>query len=95
MDDGFYSGPSSNPVTRPLGTEVELFNANFVSDSTAHFTSTSVPAGGVSFDSGISKYGGTFHFLPNVEGTWSYMDLVGGVSGRVIVSGPVPGGWCP
>jgi hypothetical protein len=96
MDDGFYLGPIYGPATVKLGTLVEWQNANQVPDYTAHIRSTAVPPGGAAFDSGVLQGAENFRFVPNVEGTWAYVDSVSGVTGRLIVAGLVPEGrWCP
>lgn len=42
--------------------------------STIHtVTSSSVPEGGASFDSGTMSPGATFRFAPQVEGTWTFL----------------------
>ena len=47
----------------------------------SQIVSTSVPAGGKSFDSGIIYPGQTFQFIPGVTGTWTFIDKRNGGSG--------------
>ena len=52
---------------------------------TARVKTTSVPAGGEAFDSGILHPGETFAFTPRAAGTWEFTDVINGGSGLLIV----------
>jgi hypothetical protein len=52
---------------------------------TARIASTSTPAGGDSFDSGSLNSGELFHFVPDVAGTWEFVDAVSGAKGAFTV----------
>jgi dipeptidyl aminopeptidase/acylaminoacyl peptidase len=81
---GLYLGtePASDLVVRVGGT-VEWLNRSLVEPYTSHIVSTSHPPGGLPFDSGELGSGDTFSFVPNVEGTWTYMDAVNGLTGML------------
>ena len=64
-----------------LGMAVEFLN----NMPTAHFISTSTPPGGESFNSGVLNENERFKFVPNVQGTWEYIDNVSGVAGSFTV----------
>lgn len=79
-----YGEPPSSHVTVPVGASVEFL----VSSETAHVVSTSTPPGGEAFDSGmltktVLVTEPMFGFVPNVPGTWEFVDLVGGTTGTV------------
>lgn len=75
----FFGPDSSSDVTVPIGTPVEWMN-DF---ETAQITSTSVPPGGAAFDSGELSQGEWFEFVPEVAGTWEYIDQVSGAAGTL------------
>jgi plastocyanin len=56
-------------ITIKLGDTVEWVNRDGVSHTA---TSTSTPAGGASFDSGLMGNSDSFSFTPSVTGTWVY-----------------------
>ena len=89
FSDSAFIGPdnSHSPVV-PVGTRVEFQ----IFAETARIVSTSSPPGGVSFDSGILDGNGVaydpendplFGFVPNVPGTWTFVDQVSGSTGSV------------
>jgi hypothetical protein len=55
---------------------------------TARVVSTLEPPGGTPFDSGILRPGQPFTFVPNVVGTWEFIDELNGGSGRLTVEAP-------
>lgn len=70
MQNVAFVGPSGgDAVTVTVGTPVEWVNLDNVQHTA---TSTSVPAGGAAFDSGLLGNGDRFRFTPQVEGTWVY-----------------------
>lgn len=71
--------PTPDPI--PPGMGVEFWNAQ----PAAHLISTSVPSGGTSFDSGPLGEGEVFGFVPEVTGTWEYVDRISGLTGRFSV----------
>lgn len=78
----YFRGPGSTPVvTVPLGTTVEFRN----DASAARIASTSVPTGGAPFDSGEMDQGERFAFVPQVVGTWEFVDEISGATGRLEV----------
>jgi hypothetical protein len=86
VSEGRFRGPYDNPdVAVPVGTRVEFPIVN----PTAHIVSTSSPPGGVSFDSGPlesdwrSAEKEWFGFVPNVVGTWTFVDQITGATGTV------------
>jgi hypothetical protein len=48
--------------------------------------STSTPSGGMAFDSGDLTSLETFQFVPNVAGTWNFVDEVSGAEGSLTAS---------
>jgi hypothetical protein len=64
-----------------LGMAVEFLN----NMSGAHIVSTSTPPGGEPFDSGMLNEDERFQFVPNVQGTWEYVDKVSGITGSFTV----------
>ena len=71
------------------GTRVGLRYADYLSYAcTARFKSTSVPAGGTPFDSGVIHAGDMFEFKPDAVGTWTFTDAINGGSGTLIVRPP-------
>jgi len=72
-----------------VGTRVGIRYADYLSYAcTARFKSTSVPAGGTPFDSGVIHAGDTFEFKPDVVGNWTFTDVINGGSGTLIVRPP-------
>jgi Tol biopolymer transport system component len=63
----------------PVGGVVEFWNR----ESTARIVSTSSPAGGASFDSGPLQRDERFRFVPDVAGTWEFVDEVSGAKGTL------------
>jgi hypothetical protein len=51
----------------------------------AHITSSSTPPGGASFDSGPMGPGKRLHFVPDVAGTWKFVDRLSGTEGAFTV----------
>lgn len=79
--DWFPAGFYPSGVTVPVGARVEFVNWFPM----ARITSTSVPTGGVPFDSGTLAYEGRFQFVPGVAGTWGFTDQVSGLTGSLTV----------
>lgn len=90
VDDGFYRGQNFVvQVVVGAGTGVEWVNANQVFPHTMRIVSTSEPPGGHSFDSGILQpQAEDFRFVPNVPGTWEYMDAISGTTSKIIARPP-------
>jgi Tol biopolymer transport system component len=63
----------------PVGGVVEFWNG----ESTARIASTSSPAGAASFDSGPLQRDERFRFVPDVAGTWEFVDEVSGATGTL------------
>lgn len=77
-----FLGPEyTAEVKVSTGATVEWWNQ----ESSARITSTSAPAGGGSFDSGLLGPGERFQFVPDVAGTWDYVDQVSGAQGTLTV----------
>jgi hypothetical protein len=76
---GFFGPDHSSDVTAPVGATVEWVN-HFES---ARIVSTSAPPDGASFDSGELSQGERFVFVPDVAGTWEYVDQVSGLTGTL------------
>jgi hypothetical protein len=69
-----------------LGVPVEWWFMDWVyPPCTAHLKSISEPPNGLPFESGIMSPGRKFRFLPNVTGTWVYIDVASGGKGRFTV----------
>ena len=66
-----------------VGTPVEWS----VAAEEARVTSTTVPTGGQGFDSGLLAFGGVFEFVPDVAGSWEYVDQVSGEVGTLTAVG--------
>jgi hypothetical protein len=80
---GFF-GPDVNvmptsDVTVPIGATVEWVNHL----ETARIVSAGAAPGGISLDSGVLARGERFQFVPDVAGTWEYIDQVSGATGRL------------
>jgi hypothetical protein len=72
-----------------VGTRVGIHYADYLLPvCTARFKSTSVPAGGTPFDSGVIHAGDTFEFKPDAVGNWNFTDVINGGSGTLIVRPP-------
>lgn len=80
FEPGFYPPE----VTVPIGATVEFESGA----ETAHITSTSAPTGGSSFDSGMLAGSTRFRFIPDVAGTWEYVDQVSGLRGTLRAETP-------
>lgn len=78
-----FSGPdiSLNAVTVPVGATVEFRNL----EPAARIVSTSAPQGSDGFDSGDLDENDRFQFVPDLPGTWEFVDQVSGASGTLIV----------
>lgn len=77
-----FSGPDGAPdVVVPVGTPVEWKEA--YSSVPFTVTSTSIPIGGVPFDSRILTRGDRFRFVPTVAGTWEYSDQFSGATAKL------------
>lgn len=75
-----FMGPDgAEDTTVPVGTTVEW--VNWIAEATV--TSTTVPPGGASFDSGTLSAEDRFRFVPRVAGTWEYTDEVTGEPGTL------------
>jgi hypothetical protein len=76
---GFAAGPTDGPnATVALGSPVE-FEPHFVCPG--HIVATVVPPGGEAFDAWVGP--GVFRFVPNVAGTWEFVDQVSGSVGTL------------
>ena len=70
MENIAFNAPGGGDrVEIQLGQTVGWVNRDNVQHTA---TSTALPQGGDSFDSGLLSNGGTFVFEPNVRGTWVY-----------------------
>ena len=82
------AGKSVTNVVVSVGAKVEWVYGDWVHHTcTARITSSSVPAGGQPFDSGIMHPGGFFQFVFNAPGTWHFTDALNGGTGTVTVLG--------
>ena len=91
---GFIGPDGVHPdVVVPVGTRVEFV----VLPATAHLVSTAAPPGGDSFDSGILNQNSMmydpeeeplFGFVPNVAGTWTFVDQINGGRGTLTATAP-------
>jgi hypothetical protein len=80
LGPAFLGAPDdSSDVTVPIGAPVEWVNWL----ESARIMSTSAPPGGASFDSGELSQGERFEFVPDVAGTWEYVDPVSGATGTL------------
>jgi hypothetical protein len=83
-----FVGPGFSPdVTVPAGVAVEFLNAN----AAARIKSTSMPAGGASFDSGSMGPDARFRFVPDAPGRWEFVDEISGKTGTVTVTADAGG----
>lgn len=79
-DAPVFVGPDfSSDATVPIGAPVEWVNLS----GTARISSTSAPPGGEAFDSGELNEGEGFEFVPDVAGTWEFVDQVSGATGTL------------
>lgn len=68
----------------PVGTPVEWkAYSGILSIVKARIRSTSVPPGGLSFDSGELASGDRFRFVPSVEGSWDFVEEETGTAGTL------------
>lgn len=68
----------------PVGTPVEWkANSGILSIVKARIRSTSVPPGGLSFDSGELTSDDRFRFVPSVVGSWDFVEEETGTTGRL------------
>jgi hypothetical protein len=75
-----FLGPHlTSDAAAPVGGVVEFWNR----ESTARIVSTSSPAGATSFDSGSLRLDERFQFVPDVAGTWEFVDEVSGARGTL------------
>ena len=86
---GAFYGPcrcsrTVNTVTVPVGTPVEW--ASLDPSSSYRIISTSVPDGGIPFDSGTLTGRTRFRFVPTVAGTWRYRDNASGLTATLNVN---------
>ena len=65
----YPDGTTNSGATVAIGDTIEWVNRDGVQHTA---TSTSEPAGGSAFDSGLMTNGVTFRFAPGVVGTWEY-----------------------
>jgi hypothetical protein len=84
-DPSTFTGPdNSSDVVVDVGAPVEWVYAPWLNPvCTARVSSTSTPPGGDRIDSGIIGPGAHFSFVPNVAGTWEYVDAVNGGRGTL------------
>jgi hypothetical protein len=75
----FVAPDFSSDATSPNGVPVEWVSLC----EAGRITSTSVPPGGEPFDSGELSQGERFEFVPEVAGTWEYVDQVSGATGTL------------
>ena len=82
----YFASPGfDDEVHVPVGTTVEWWESPFagLGGVLVHITSTSVPPNGEPFDSGPISLETPFRFVPNVAGTWEYVDQETGGTGRL------------
>lgn len=86
-DPSTFRGPdNSSDVSVPLGAAVEWVYASWLSPGCeARVVSTSRPLGGDDIDSGPLRPGIGFRFVPNVRGTWTFVDVNHGGEGTLTV----------
>lgn len=76
----FFAGPTgTSKITLPIGGEVEFWNRG----PEAHIVSTSAPAGGTNFDSGVLNEDGRYRFHADAVGAWIFKDTVSGATGTL------------
>ena len=81
------SGTSRDTIlSAVVGDRVGIRYADYLLPvCTARFKSTSVPAGGTPFDSGVIHAGDMFEFKPDAVGNWTFTDAINGGSATLIV----------
>ena len=80
LGKSYFAGPKySSDVTVPVGAVVEFRNFN----PAARIRSTVTPLDGVSLDSGPLSEGERFQFVPEVAGTWEFVDENSGATGSL------------
>jgi plastocyanin len=78
-------------VTVSVGATVTWVYAKWMTwECTAHLVSQSVPPGGAPFDSGVLSTGQSFTFVPRVAGEWTFVDVINGGTGKLIVNSLTP-----
>jgi hypothetical protein len=83
------SGIRDTVLSAVVGDRVGIRYADYLLPvCTARFKSTSVPAGGTPFDSGVIHAGDMFEFKPDAVGNWTFTDAINGGSGTLIVRPP-------
>lgn len=82
-DATVFYGPdfSTDPVIVPVGATVEFWNR----EPAARIVSTSVPTESDGFDSGDLSENERFQFVPDLPGTWEFVDQISGASGTLVV----------
>lgn len=78
----FYGPDAASDVDVPVGATVEWL----AQASSARIVSSSTPPGGTPFDSGDLTSLESFQFVPDVAGTWSFVDQVSGAEGTLTAS---------
>lgn len=76
---GFIGPDYTSQVTIPVGTPIEFLNLN----PSARIRSVTAPEGGPSFDSGMMEVEDRFAFVPQMAGTWTFIDEVSGATGTL------------
>ena len=90
LEGEIFAEPQTvSSITARVGGRLEWLNQSQVPPQTAHIVSTSHPTDGAAFDSGLLEYLDSFTFVPDVEGSWEFVDLVSGVTGTLIVDSTV------
>ncbi|HEX6252255.1 MAG TPA: Ig-like domain-containing protein [Gemmatimonadaceae bacterium] len=86
-DPSIFLGPDkTNDVSAPLGAAIEWVYAPWLYPGcAARVVSTSRPAGGEDFDSGLLPAGEGFRFVPKVRGIWTFVDVNHGGGGTLTV----------
>lgn len=86
-DTSHFAGPyGTGDVPLALGTAVMFEFTDWVAGScVAQVVSTSVPADGTPFDSGVMTLGDRFLVRPDVAGTWEIREVRSGGTGRLVV----------
>lgn len=75
-----FFGPHFKPDnTVPVGTPVEFWNR----EPEARIASMSAPPNGISFDSGSLGEDDRYLFIPEVAGTWEFVDQISGATGTL------------
>lgn len=82
VGDEFVVPGDAPDLTIPVGTPV----AWACWCDTWHLVATAVPPGGASFDTGALRLSDHFEFVPDVAGTWEYVDEISGATGSFTTS---------